>query len=134
MPDVDSILRQIGQWKYLIKTDLAKAYFQIPLKRSSQKYCGVVAPFKGIRIYLRCAMGMPGSESVLEELMSRILGHLIVKGKEVKIADDLYIGSDTTLEDLFETWSEVVRLLTPRMIRPLSLTPRMIRGGNFTPP
>merc|ERR1712015_9583 len=31
MPDVDSTLRQIGQWRYLIKTDLAKAYYQIPL-------------------------------------------------------------------------------------------------------
>ena len=62
-------------------------------------------------------MGMPGSESVLEELMSRILGHLIVKGKVVKIADDLYVGSDTTLEDLFDTWSEVVRLLSDNDLR-----------------
>ena len=102
MPDVESTLRQIGQWKYIIKTDLAKAYFQIPLQRSSQKFCGVVTPFRGMRVYLRCAMGMPGSESVLKELMSRVLGDLIVEGKVVKIADDLYIGADS-LEDLFAT-------------------------------
>ena len=60
MPDVNSTLRKIGQWKYIIKADLAKAYFQIPLQKSSQKYCGVVTPFRGMRVYLRSAMGMPG--------------------------------------------------------------------------
>jgi len=117
MPDVEATLRQIGQWKYLIKSDLTKAYFQIPLKHSSQKYCGVVTPFKGIRIYKRCAMGMPGSESILEELMSRILGKLIVEGKCVKIADDLYCGSEDSLEDLFSSWSQVVRLLSDNDLR-----------------
>lgn len=41
------------------------------------KYCGVATPYKGIRVYTRSAMGMPGSETVLEELMSQVLGELI---------------------------------------------------------
>ena len=65
MPNVDSTLRVIGQWRYLIKTDLAKAYYQIPLDKASQRFCGVVTSFKGMRVYLRSAMGMPGSESSL---------------------------------------------------------------------
>ena len=116
MPDVESTLRQIGQWKYIIKTDLAKAYFQIPLERSSQKYCGISTPFRGLRVYQRCAMGMPGSESALEELMSRVLGDLIVAGKVAKIADDLYCGSNS-LEDLFATWSKVLQLLSDSDLR-----------------
>ena len=32
------------------------------------KYCGVATPFKGVRVYVRSAMGMPGSETALEEL------------------------------------------------------------------
>ena len=31
MPDVDSTLRKIAQWKYLIATDLTSAFYQIPL-------------------------------------------------------------------------------------------------------
>ena len=40
MPNVDSILRKIGQWKYLAVTDLTKAFYQIPLAKSSMKYWG----------------------------------------------------------------------------------------------
>ncbi|KAJ8400993.1 hypothetical protein AAFF_G00389500 [Aldrovandia affinis] len=60
MPDVDSTLRLIAQWKDIIATDLTKAFYQIPLSRDSWKYCGVVTPFKGVRVYVRSAMGMPG--------------------------------------------------------------------------
>ena len=116
MPDVDSTLRQIGQWKYIIKTDLTKSYFQIPLSHSSQKYCGIVTPFRGIRVYQRCAMGMPGSESALEELMSRILGDLIVAGNVAKIADDLYCGANS-LHDLISIWTKVLQLLSDCDIR-----------------
>ena len=56
------------------------------------KYCGIATPFKGIRVYTRCAMGMPGSETALEELMSRVLGDMIQGGCVAKIADDLYVG------------------------------------------
>ena len=116
MPDVDSTLRHIGQWKYIIKTDLAKAYYQIPLDHSSKKFCGVQTPFRGIRVYQRCAMGMPGSESALEELMSRVLGDLIIEGNVAKIADDLYCGADT-IEDLLHTWCNVLQLLSDNDLR-----------------
>ena len=52
------------------------------------KYCGVVTPFKGTRVYARCAMGMLGSESALEELMCRVLGDLLQAGIVTKLADD----------------------------------------------
>ncbi len=110
MPDVDSILRQIGQWKYLIATDLSNAFYQIPLARDSMKYCGVVTPFKGCRVYARCAMGMPGSEVALEELMTRILGHLIQDGIVIKLADDLFCGADTP-EQLLSNWKRVLSAL-----------------------
>ena len=71
------------------------------------KFCGISTPFKGIRVYKRCAMGMPGSETALEELMSRVLGDLIHEGSAAKIADDLYVGADT-LEDLLVVWERVL--------------------------
>ena len=38
------------------------------------KYRGVATPFRGVRVYTRAAMGMPGSETTLEEHMCRVLG------------------------------------------------------------
>ena len=73
LPTIDSTLRNIARWKYIVTSDLKSAYFQIPLSKDSMKYCGTVSPFKGTRVYTRCAMGMPGSETALEELLCRIL-------------------------------------------------------------
>ena len=110
MPNVNETLRIIGQWKYLIKTDLSKAFYQIPLNKDSMRFCGVSTPFKGVRVYTRCAMGMPGSETALEELMNRVVGHLVQEGVLAKIADDMYCGGCTP-EETLGTWSKVLKCL-----------------------
>lgn len=110
MPNVDATLRQIAQWRYIVATDLTKAFYQIPLSKDSMKYCGVVTPFKGIRVYARCAMGMPGSETALEELTCRVLGDLIQQRQVAKIADDLYCGADN-FEELLAVWRRVLTAL-----------------------
>lgn len=61
----------------MIATNLTSAFYQIPLAKDSMKYCGVATPFKGVRVYVRSAMSMPGFETVLEELMCRVLGPLL---------------------------------------------------------
>ena len=108
MPDVDSTLRQIAQWKYIIVTDLTSAFYQIPLSASSMKYCGVVTPFRGVRMYTRSAMGMPGSETALEELMNRVLGDLVQEGIVAKLADDLYCGANT-IQQLLDNWQRLLQ-------------------------
>ena len=113
MPNVDSVLCEIGKWKY---TDLLKSFYQIPLANSSMKYCGVATPFKGIRVYTRSAMGMPGSETCLEELMSRVLGDLIQGGCVAKIANDLYVGGNNPIEVL-NNWRRVLALLQKNNLR-----------------
>ncbi|KAK3090592.1 hypothetical protein FSP39_012951 [Pinctada imbricata] len=110
MPDTDSILRKVGLWKYLIVADLTSAFHQIPLSRQSLKYCGIVTPYKGIRVYTRCAVGMPGSETALEELMSRVLGDHIQAGYLAKLADDLYCGGNSP-EELLKNWTKVMESL-----------------------
>ena len=111
MPDINSVLRTIGNWKHIITTDLTKAYFQVPLDRGSIKYCGVATPFKGVRVYVRASMGMPGSEVALEELMCRILGDLIESGVVCKLADNLFVGGQN-LNELFTNWGHVLTALT----------------------
>ena len=110
MPDVDSILRSIGRWKYIIVSDLTSAFYQIPLSEASMKFCGIVTPFKGVRVYTRCAMGMPGSETALEELMCRVLGDCLHDGIIAKLAGDLYCGADTP-EELLQNWKRVLSSL-----------------------
>ena len=110
MPDVESTLRTIGGWRFLISTDLTKAYHQLPLSRASMKFCGVSTPYKGTRVYTRCAMGIPGSESALEELMCRVLGDLVQEGRVVKLADDLFCGGNSPQEAL-DNWRLVLEAL-----------------------
>lgn len=110
LPDVDSTLRHIGQWRYLITSDLTSAFYQIPLAKASMKYCGVATPFRGVRVYTRSAMGMPGSETALEELMCRVLGDLLLEGVVVKLADDLFCGGNTPNE-LLHNWARVLHAL-----------------------
>ena len=124
MPDVNSTLRTIAPWRYLIKTDLTQAFYQIPLSQSSLKYCGVATPFRGIRVYTRSAMGMPGSETALEEMMCRVLGDLIQEGCVTKLADDLYCGGDSP-ETLLSNWRRVLESLDRSKLR-LSSTKTII--------
>lgn len=90
MPDIDSTLRTISQWIYLIVTDLTSAFYQIPLARESMHYCGIDTPYKGVRVHTGCAMGMPGTETALKELMCRVLGDHLQAGFVSKLADDSY--------------------------------------------
>ncbi|CAG2246127.1 unnamed protein product [Mytilus edulis] len=74
------------------------------------KYCGVSTPFCGVRVYVRSAMGMPRSETALEELTCRVLGHLVQEGVVAKIADDLYCGGNSP-EELLTNWERVLQAL-----------------------
>ena len=110
MSDVDSILRSIARWKYLITSNLTSAFYQIPLSKSSMKYCRVVLSCRGVRVYTRCAMGMPGSETALVELMFRVLGNCIQDGIVAKLADGLYCGGNT-LDELLSNWKSALDAL-----------------------
>ena len=116
MPDVESTLRTIASWQYIITIDLTSAFYQIPLDKDSMKYCGVATPYKGIRVYTRSAVGMPGSETALEELISRVLGDLLHEGVVTKLADDLYCGGDTP-EAVLHNWDSVLQALSKCNLR-----------------
>ena len=110
LPDVDSTLRRIAQWSHVIVTDLTSAFYQIPLAKESMKYSGVATPFKGVCVYVRSTMDMPGSETALKEVMCRVLGPLLQDGFMAKIAHDLYYGGNTP-HDLLHNWQKVLHIL-----------------------
>ena len=116
MPSVDDILRTISSWKYLITSDLRDSFYQIPLAKESMKWCATPTPYRGLRVYLRSAQGMPGSSETLEEMMCTVLGQLIQQGKVTKIADDLYVGGNT-VDELYANWAEVLQALHANNLR-----------------
>ena len=124
MPDVDNILRSISAFRYIIKTDLTTAYWQLLMNKSSKKYCGVHTPFKGVYVYNVGVMGLPGVEVALEELTCLILGDIVQQGRVAKLADDLFIGGNT-VEELLNNFHLVLQRLLENNIK-LSATKTFI--------
>lgn len=116
MPDTNSVLRQIGNYDWIVTSDLSGAYWQLPLSKESMRYCGVVTPYKGVRVYGRSAMGMPGSETALEEILCRILGDQLTEGGVTKLADDIYCGGSTP-EEAMREWERVLQSLNDNGLR-----------------
>ena len=110
MPTVESILRTVSEWRFIITTDLRDAFYQIRLSKESMKWCATQTPFRGIRVYLVASQGLPGSSEWLEELLSLLLGRLVQEGCVGKVADDLFIGGQT-IDELFRNWSDVLNIL-----------------------
>ena len=74
------------------------------------KFCRVATLFRSVRVYVRSAMDMPGSEKALEDLIYRVLSDLSEEGVVAKLADDLYCDRNTP-EELFCNWTKVLSAL-----------------------
>ena len=106
-PSSNDVLRQLSAFKFLIKSDLTKAFFQVPMDKKSIPYLGTVTPFKGIRVYTRLAMGMPGASEHLRELLTRVLGDFLSEGFLLVKDDDMYIGAQN-ISQLLCNWQQVL--------------------------
>ena len=62
------------------------------MSKASIPYPGTMTAFQGVTVYACGAMGMPGSSEYLAELMSRVVGEMVMDEKVLLIADDMYIG------------------------------------------
>ena len=71
------------------------------------QYVGTVTPFKGLRVYTRPPMGLPGSGEYLQELLSRVLGTELQEGFVMVNADDMYVGGND-ISELLSNWSKVL--------------------------
>ena len=110
MPTVESVLQTIGSWEYIIITDLKDAFYQIPMERSSMKYCATQTPYRGLRVYVVAVQGLPGSSEALEEMLCAVLGEYVKEGIIAKIADDLTVGG-SSIENLFHNWMRILDAL-----------------------
>ena len=110
MSTTKDVLTDLGKWKYIIKTDLKSAYFQIKMDRNSRKWLGTNSPHKGMFVYDRAAMGLRNMAEYLEELVAHVLEELIAEGVLTKDADDIYVGG-MTVKEVLVTWERLLRKL-----------------------
>ena len=101
MPNVDKVLRDIGQWKFLVISDLLKSFYQISIGPLLHEILRGRNPIQRNSCLHPLCHGHAWLRTCLEELMSRVLGDLIQEGCIAKIADDLYISGDTPEQVLF---------------------------------
>ena len=104
------VMTALGKWKYIIKTDLKSAYFQMRMTNESQKWLGTVSPFKGLYVYNTGAMGLRNMAEFLEEIVARVLGDLVAESIMTKNSDDLIVGGNT-IEELLVNWTRVLQRL-----------------------
>ena len=85
-------------------------FYQIPLSKYFMNYCTVATTFRGICVYTRCMMGMPGSEVALEEVMCHVMRDMVMDGHMAKIPDNMYVGGDSIIE-LADNWKRFLNIL-----------------------
>ena len=71
-------------------------------------YLGTATPHKGLRVYARAAMGMPGCSEALAELVSRVFGDFIQQGFFVHQHDDMHVCANDIMVELLNNWARVL--------------------------
>lgn len=80
------------------------------MAKGSVPYLAITTPFKGMRVYLRSAMGMPGSSEFLQELTSRVFGDFITERFLTIMADDVFVGGNSE-EEILRNYERVLQRL-----------------------
>ena len=101
----------------MIKVEFTKSFFQIPLAKGSVPYLGTVTPFKGLRVYLHTAMGMPDLLESFQELISRNFGDFITEGSLTVIEDDLFISGNSE-EEILRNYERVLQPIAENNLSP----------------
>ena len=107
----EKIFASVASWKYMAEIDAKDCYFQIPLRMDARHkkmlaYMCIKTAL-GTLCFTRAAMGLLGMDVFQDEMMQRIFGDLILDGKLITLADNIYFGADT-LEGLSALLEEVL--------------------------
>ena len=111
----EKIHQRCANFKYLAEFDFTNMFYQIKMKKRELKdkeklaYLTVQSEI-GTLVYVRGPQGLPGMSECQEELTDIVLGDMIVEGKAIKFADNVYVGGRTEPE-FIENFEEVCRRL-----------------------
>ena len=101
------VYNRLGNWKYIVKTDLFQGFFQNHLHPEAMQWCAVLTPFGGLRFFKRGIQGLINQTEELDELLAKLFNKMLTEGRLVKQADDLLTGGNT-IEEALENLSEML--------------------------
>lgn len=111
IPDQTEIFKFVANNPFVIYADLYESFFQNHLHKRDWGYMAINSPFKGLRVYTRSTQGLLNQDEELNQLLSKVLGEVLMDGSCMKIADDLLIGG-MTLEEAICNWEKVLMRLS----------------------
>ena len=107
------IYTNLASWKYLGELDFADMYWQIKFnletrreKRQLEYLC--IRTVGGVLAYARGPNGLLGMDAITDELTDKLLGDLVLEGKVVKLADNVYFGGET-IQKLHDVFHEIMK-------------------------
>ena len=81
----EDVLTVLGRWKYIIKTNLKSAYFQMKMTPNLQKWLGTISPYRGTYVYSRGPNGLKNMAEFLEEIVAQVLSECLAEGILTKL-------------------------------------------------
>ena len=111
--DPMAIYTSLANWKYLGELDFADMYWQLKFKLETTRdkkqleyLC--IRTIGGILAYTRGPNGLLGMDAVTDELTDKLLGDLVLEGKVVKLADNVYFGAES-IHELHAIFHEIMK-------------------------
>ena len=123
IPDQNEIFKFVANNPFVIYADLYESFFQNHLNKRDWGHMAINSPFKGLRVYTRSTQGLLNQDEELNQLLSKVLGEVLMEGFCMKIADDLLIGGQT-LDDAINNWEKVLIRLSNANLK---LSPAKVR-------
>ena len=106
-PTINEAKRKLAKFKYHIQMDLSNYFYQGGMKVEDCQYLATPHPFKGLRVYICEPQGLKNASEHAYERLGLIYGDLCAEEKMTRMADGLFILSDT-LEGLKQNFEEVL--------------------------
>ena len=107
--NIPDVLYEIGQWNYVIETDLFHGFWQRTTAKNKLPQCAFHSPFKGTFVMLKGSQGRKNESEQLDEWLFQILGDLIQEGKVIKLHDDIRVGGKT-VDEALTNYSEMLQM------------------------
>ena len=107
------IYTHLASWKYLGELDFADMYWQLrfnldTMREKKQLEYLCIRTIGGVLAYARGPNGLLGMDAVTDELTDKLLGDLVLDGKVVKLADNVYFGAET-IQELHQIFHEIIK-------------------------
>ena len=107
------IYTHLASWNFLGELDFADFYWQLKfnmqtMKEKRQLGYLCIRTVGGVLAYARGPNGLLGMDAVCDQLTDKLFGDLVLQGKVVKLADNLYFGGET-ISELHSIFHEIMR-------------------------